>query len=604
MDKKKNLLSKIYAALVYGFLYLPILVLVVFSFNKSKLNATWSGFTLDWYKSLLNNAQILEALKNSLIIAFVSTFFAVVIGTLAAIGMYRYKFKGKKVMEGLLYIPVVIPEIVMGISMLAFFSLLNLEAGLLTLILAHITFCIAYVIVVVRARLDGFDIALEEAALDLGATPWQTLTKVTLPVISPGIIAGGLLAFTLSLDDVIISFFASGPDSNTLPLKIFSMVKFGVTPEINALSTVMMVFTLSMVLIAEGIRRNALKNKKIKKALSAVVASLMVFGAGFIMFGNVGQTEKEVLNLFNWSEFLPQSVVEQFEKEYNVKVNYATFSSNEEMLAKLMGGNIPYDLVVTSDYAIEIMIKQKLIQEIDKANVPNLVNIDKNVLDLGFDPNNKYSLPYMWGGNYIVVDRSKISKEITSFDGLWDSEFKNSMVILDDPRVIVGMALQKNGYSINTTNPEELQKAKEDLIKLMPNIKAFDSESPKTLLINGEASIGYVWGTEAYLAKLENPNLETVLTKEGVVPQYDNFVIPAKAKNKKLAEEFINFIYRPEISAQVSEEFPYANPNQAAYPLIDPGKLNDIAVYPPREAVEGNELIKDVGEATRLFDDI
>lgn len=604
MDKKKNLLSKIYAALVYGFLYLPILVLVVFSFNKSKLNATWSGFTLDWYKSLLNNAQILEALKNSLIIAFVSTFFAVVIGTLAAIGMYRYKFKGKKVMEGLLYIPVVIPEIVMGISMLAFFSLLNLEAGLLTLILAHITFCIAYVIVVVRARLDGFDIALEEAALDLGATPWQTLTKVTLPVISPGIIAGGLLAFTLSLDDVIISFFASGPDSNTLPLKIFSMVKFGVTPEINALSTVMMVFTLSMVLIAEGIRRNALKNKKIKKALSAVVVSLMVFGAGFIMFGNVGQTEKEVLNLFNWSEFLPQSVVEQFEKEYNVKVNYATFSSNEEMLAKLMGGNIPYDLVVTSDYAIEIMIKQNLIQEIDKANVPNLVNIDKNVLDLGFDPNNKYSLPYMWGGNYIVVDRSKISKEITSFDGLWDSEFKNSMVILDDPRVIVGMALQKNGYSINTTNPEELKKAKEDLIKLMPNVKAFDSESPKTLLINGEASIGYVWGTEAYLAKLENPNLETVLTKEGVVPQYDNFVIPAKAKNKKLAEEFINFIYRPEISAQVSEEFPYANPNQAAYPLIDPGKLNDIAVYPPREAVEGNELIKDVGEATRLFDDI
>lgn len=604
MDKKKDLLSKIYAVIVYGFLYLPILVLIVFSFNKSKLNATWSGFTLDWYKSLLNNAQILEALKNSLIIAFTSTFFAVVIGTLAAIGMYRYKFRGKKVMEGLLYIPVVIPEIVMGISMLAFFSLLNLEAGLFTLILAHITFSIAYVIVVVRARLDGFDIALEEAALDLGATPWKTLTKITLPVISPGIIAGGLLAFTLSLDDVIISFFASGPDSNTLPLKIFSMVKFGVTPEINALSTVMMVFTLSMVIIAEGIRRNALKNKKIKKALSAIVISLMAFGVGFIIFGNVGQTEKEVLNLFNWSEFLPQSVVEQFEKEYNVKVNYATFSSNEEMLAKLMGGNIPYDLVVTSDYAIEIMIKQNLIQEIDKASVPNLANIDKNVLDLEFDPNNKYSLPYMWGGNYIVVDRSKISKEITSFDGLWDSDFKNSMVILDDPRVIVGMALQKNGYSINTTNPEELKKAKEDLIKLMHNVKAFDSESPKTLLINGEASIGYVWGTEAYLAKLENPNLETVLTKEGVVPQYDNFVIPAKAKNKKLAEEFINFIYRPEISAQVSEEFPYANPNKAAYPLIDPGKLNDIAVYPPREAVEGNELIKDVGEATKLYDDI
>ncbi|EPY6470456.1 extracellular solute-binding protein [Clostridium sporogenes] len=604
MKNNKGLLSKIYATLVYIFLYLPIFVLVVFSFNKSKLNATFTGFTLDWYKNLINNTQILEALKNSLIIAFISTFFAVIIGTLAAIGMYRYKFKGKKAMEGLLYIPVVIPEIVMGISMLAFFSSLNLPAGLITLILAHITFCISYVVIVVRARLDGFDSALEEAAQDLGATPWQTLTKVTLPVISPGIISGALLAFTLSLDDVIISFFAAGPDSNTLPLKIFSMVKFGVTPEINALSTVMMVFTLSMVVIAEGIRRNMLKNKKVKKALSFIVILLMVTGVGFTIFGNTAKTEKQVLNIFNWSEFLPQSVIEQFEKEYNVKVNYSTFSSNEEMLAKLMGGNVPYDLVVTSDYAIEIMTKQKLIQPIDKNNVPNLSNIDKNVLDLAFDPKNTYSLPYMWGGNNIVIDKTKITKKITSFDDLWDSQFKNSMVILDDPRVMIGLALQKNGYSINTKNPKELQKAKEDLIKLMPNVKAFDSESPKTLLINGEASIGYVWGTEAYLAKLENPNLEVVLTKEGVIPQYDNFVIPKKAKNKKLAEEFINFIYKPEISAQVSEEFPYANPNKAAYPLMDKDKLNDIAVYPPREAIEGNELIKDVGETTKLYDDI
>lgn len=604
MKNNKGLLSKIYATLVYIFLYLPIFVLVVFSFNKSKLNATFTGFTLDWYKNLINNTQILEALKNSLIIAFISTFFAVIIGTLAAIGMYRYKFKGKRAMEGLLYIPVVIPEIVMGISMLAFFSSLNLSAGLITLILAHITFCISYVIIVVRARLDGFDSALEEAAQDLGATPWQTLTKVTLPVISPGIISGALLAFTLSLDDVIISFFAAGPDSNTLPLKIFSMVKFGVTPEINALSTVMMVFTLSMVVIAEGIRRNMLKNKKVKKTLCFIVILLMVTGIGFTIFGNTSKTEKQVLNIFNWSEFLPQSVIEQFEKEYNVKVNYSTFSSNEEMLAKLMGGNVPYDLVVTSDYAIEIMTKQKLVQPIDKNNVPNLANIDKNVLDLDFDPKNTYSLPYMWGGNNIVIDKTKITKKITSFDDLWDSQFKNSMVILDDPRVMIGLALQKNGYSINTKNPKELQKAKEDLIKLMPNVKAFDSESPKTLLINGEASIGYVWGTEAYLAKLENPNLEVVLTKEGVIPQYDNFVIPKKAKNKKLAEEFINFIYKPEISAQVSEEFPYANPNKAAYPLMDKDKLNDIAVYPPREAVEGKELIKDVGETTKLYDDI
>ncbi|MGL4730685.1 MAG: extracellular solute-binding protein [Clostridium sp.] len=604
MKNKKSVISKLYATLVYLFLYLPILVLIIFSFNSSKLNATWTGFTLDWYKKLFTNDAILVALKNSLFIAFISTFFAVVIGTLAAIGMYRYKFKGKKAIEGLLYVPVVIPEIVMGISMLVFFSMLNLEAGLTTLILSHITFCIGYVVIVVRARLEGFDSSIEEAAKDLGATPWQTLTKITLPIISPGIIAGAMLAFTLSLDDVIISFFAAGPESNTLPLKIFSMVKFGVTPEINALSTAMMVFTLTIVIVAEGIRRNAIKNKKVKKALSIAALALVIFGAGFTMLQGNTTAQKETLNIFTWSEFLPESVVEEFEREYNVNVNYMTFSSNEEMLAKLMGGNVPYDLIITSDYAIEIMIKQNLVQQLDRSNIPNIENIDEKVTNLDFDPENKYSFPYMWGGNYIVVDRSKIDKEITSFEDLWDPQFKNSMVVLDDPRVMIGVALQKNGYSINTKNPEELEKAKEDLIALMPNIKAFDSESPKTLLINGEASIGYVWGTEAYLAKLENPNLETVLTKEGVVPQYDNFVVPKTAKNKALAEKFINYIYDPHVSLQVSEEFPYANPNKEAQKLMAKEKLEDIAIYPPREAVEKNELIKDVGDATKLYDDI
>lgn len=604
MKNKKSVISKLYATLVYLFLYLPILVLIIFSFNSSKLNATWTGFTLDWYKKLFTNDAILVALKNSLFIAFISTFFAVVIGTLAAIGMYRYKFKGKKAIEGLLYVPVVIPEIVMGISMLVFFSMLNLEAGLTTLILSHITFCIGYVVIVVRARLEGFDSSIEEAAKDLGATPWQTLTKITLPIISPGIIAGAMLAFTLSLDDVIISFFAAGPESNTLPLKIFSMVKFGVTPEINALSTAMMVFTLTIVIVAEGIRRNTIKNKKVKKALSIAALALVIFGAAFTMLQGNTTAQKETLNIFTWSEFLPESVVEEFEREYNVNVNYMTFSSNEEMLAKLMGGNVPYDLIITSDYAIEIMIKQNLVQQLDRSNIPNIENIDEKVTNLDFDPENKYSFPYMWGGNYIVVDRSKIDKEITSFEDLWDPQFKNSMVVLDDPRVMIGVALQKNGYSINTKNPEELEKAKEDLIALMPNIKAFDSESPKTLLINGEASIGYVWGTEAYLAKLENPNLETVLTKEGVVPQYDNFVVPKTAKNKALAEKFINYIYDPHVSLQVSEEFPYANPNKEAQKLMAKEKLEDIAIYPPREAVEKNELIKDVGDATKLYDDI
>lgn len=246
--------SILYAVLIYLFLYLPIVILIVFSFNKSKLNAVWTGFTFDWYFKLMSNSAVLDATYTSLLVALVSTILATMIGTLAAVGMYRYHFRGKTALDSMLYLPIVIPEIVMGISMLALFAQLNVPLGFWTLVAAHITFSIPFVVVVVKARLDGFDKSIEEAAMDLGATPWQTFIKVTLPVIAPGVIAAALLAFTLSIDDVIISFFVAGPSSATLPLKIFSMVKFGVTPEINALSTLMLLVTLFIAIMAERIR--------------------------------------------------------------------------------------------------------------------------------------------------------------------------------------------------------------------------------------------------------------------------------------------------------------------------------------------------------------
>lgn len=247
--------SIVYTLLIYLFLYLPIVILIVYSFNQSRLNAVWTGFTFAWYGKLFQNGAVLEAAKNSLIVAVISTAVSTMIGALAAVGMYKYKFKGKSVLDGLLYIPIVIPEIVMGIALLAFFTQVKIPLGLLTLIFAHITFSIPFVVVVVRSRLEGFDRSLEEAAMDLGATQWQTFMKVTLPIIMPGVVAGSLLAFTLSIDDVIISFFTAGPGSTTLPLKVFSMVKFGVSPEINALSTIMLLITLTIVVFAERIRQ-------------------------------------------------------------------------------------------------------------------------------------------------------------------------------------------------------------------------------------------------------------------------------------------------------------------------------------------------------------
>lgn len=257
--KKNSLTSIIYLCLIYTFLYLPILILIVFSFNSSKVNALWQGFTFKWYLKLLNDKQILNALKNTLIVAFTSTIISTILGTLTAVGMYKFKFKGKKVLDGLLYIPVVIPEIVLGIALLAFFSMVKVSLGLPTLIIAHVTFCIPFVVIVVKSRIAGFDISLEEAAMDLGATKLKTFTNITLPIIMPGIIAGILLSFTLSMDDVITSFFVYGPESATLPIKIFSMVKTGVSPEINALSTIMLLVTLSLALLGEKFKAKEIK---------------------------------------------------------------------------------------------------------------------------------------------------------------------------------------------------------------------------------------------------------------------------------------------------------------------------------------------------------
>jgi len=243
-----------YMVLIFLMLYAPIFVLIAYSFNESELNIVWTGFTFKWYGSLVKNQEIIDAFKNSLILALLSTIISAMVGTLAAVGMYKYNFRGKSILDGLLYIPVVIPEIVMGIALLAFFSMLRLPLGLLSLVLSHAAFCIPFVVVVVRARLEGFDRSIEEAAADLGASPWKTFFKVTLPIIMPGIVSGALLAFTLSIDDLIISFFVSGPKSTTLPMKIFGMVKYGVTPEINALSTIMLVVTLSIVIVAQSIR--------------------------------------------------------------------------------------------------------------------------------------------------------------------------------------------------------------------------------------------------------------------------------------------------------------------------------------------------------------
>ncbi|ABR37044.1 MULTISPECIES: ABC transporter permease [Clostridium] len=260
--QKKNIsriFKNIYIYLVFLFLYLPIFYVIIFSFNTSKLNITFENFTFQWYGTFFKNRTLMEALSNTLIIGIISTIISTIIGTIGAIGLSKYRFRGRDVIDKLLYIPIVIPEVVLGIALLSIYSVLSIPLGLISITLSHITFSIPFVVITVRARLAGFDKYLEEAAMDLGANRIVTFWRVTLPLIMPGVLSGAMLAFSLSIDDVVISFFTAGPGSTTLPLKIFSMVKTGVTPEVNALSTVIMVITIIIIALNTAFQVRKLK---------------------------------------------------------------------------------------------------------------------------------------------------------------------------------------------------------------------------------------------------------------------------------------------------------------------------------------------------------
>ncbi|GGE71344.1 ABC transporter permease [Priestia taiwanensis] len=250
---KKLLLG--YVAAILAFIYIPIGVLITFSFNESRASTQWTGFTLDWYKKLFNNEQVIDALMNSLTIAITVTVISTVLGTLCAIALHRYKFRMKTAISGLVYLPILVPDLLMGLSMLILFTQLGMELGTKTVMIAHITFCISFAVVVISARLSGMGEDMEEAANDLGATPWQTFRHITLPTIAPGIIAAALLTFTLSIDDFVISFFVSGPGSTTLPVYIYGLVKKGISPEINALSTILIVSIVFLMCLSEVFNR-------------------------------------------------------------------------------------------------------------------------------------------------------------------------------------------------------------------------------------------------------------------------------------------------------------------------------------------------------------
>lgn len=315
--------------------------------------------------------------------------------------------------------------------------------------------------------------------------------------------------------------------------------------------------------------------------------------------------EEKVLNIYNWTEYMPEDILRDFEREYGVKINYDTYSSNEELLAKLQAGGLGlYDLIVPSDYMVEIMIKQDLLEPLDHRKLPNLKYLAEEFRNPSYDPGNRYSVPYMWGTTGLAYNKKYVQPEPDSLAVFWDPRYAGKIVLVDDSREVVGIALQLLGYSKNDTDPAHLEQAKQKLLELAPRVKAYDSDNPKALLISEEVWLGWVWNAEAVLAAKENPDIAYVLPKEGGSVWIDNMAIPKKAPHPGWAHVFINYLYRPEVAARLAEAFPYGTPNAEALPLLPEEIRNNPAVYPPPEALRRAEYTKDVGEAAALFDRI
>jgi ABC-type spermidine/putrescine transport system permease subunit II/spermidine/putrescine-binding protein len=589
------------ATITYVFLYAPIAVVALYSFNARRYGMVWSGFTTQWYGQLLRSPEKILAAENTIVLAIASTAVSTLLGTMLGYGLSRYGFPGKKLFSWLMYIPVVIPDIVMAVAMLLFFSLLRgwiglFELGLPTMILAHITFQIPFVAIVVRSRLSGMDPAIEEAARDLGADGWQTFRHVTLPMIAPGVVAGALLAFTLSLDDFVVSFFTAGPGSTTLPILIYSSVKRGVTPEINALSTLIVLASVGgtvLMTLPPRVRVRAFQ-------------TVLVLGVAGFLWGRAA-AHKNRLNVLMWSEYIDPKVVEDFGKRFDCRVTLDVFEDLESMLAKLQqGGASLYDVVTPSDYVVPVLLRLKLLGEIRHENVPNLANIEPRFASPPFDPGNRFTAPYQWGTVGIYLRRTPNHPLERTWGLLFDpARQPGSFLMMDGIREMIGAALKYRGHSINSTDPRELIEARNILLESKRRSSGFEGGvGGKNRVLAKAVNAAVSYNGDAVRGMREDPETEFFVPEEGGEIWMDNMAIPVKAPHREMAEKFINFILEPQTGARVSNFNQYATPNRASMRYINPKDLQNPAIYPSAAIMSRLEFLRDLGPDLKLYDEV
>lgn len=608
----KNAAKRIYLVLICLILYAPIVTLMVLSFNNTKTRSRWGGFTGKWYVSLFQNKEIMNALYTTLIIALLSALIATLIGTLAALGMQVMRSRTRTLFMGITNIPMLNADIVTGVSLMLLFIAFRLTLGFKTILLAHITFNIPYVILSVMPKLKQTNKRTYEAALDLGASPLYAFVKVVLPDIMPGIFSGFLLAFTMSLDDFVITHFTKGPGVDTLSTKIYSEVRKGIKPEMYALSTLMFVTVLILLILinlspADKRKKNVSvrfgRARKIgrfffQKLIPVAMAVLIVIG-GFIYGQKDGTSKNGQVIVYNWGEYIDPEIIDLFEEETGIDVIYEEFETNEIMYPKIQSGAIAYDVVCPSDYMIQRMIENDLLAEINYDHIPNLKYIGDNYMKMSrqFDPENKYSVPYLWGTVGILYNKKMVDEPVDSWGILWDKKYEDSILMQDSVRDAFAVALKYLGYSLNSTDLDELEAAKNLLIEQKPLVQAYVIDQVRDKMIGGEAALGVIYSGEALYCQQENPDLDYVIPKEGTNIWIDSWVIPKNAKNVENAEAFINFLCRPDIAKMNFDYITYSIPNTAGRDLIEDESLrNSPIAFPDDSKLENCETFRFLGD--------
>lgn len=621
--RKLKTLPKIYMILIFVLLYIPIAVLVFYSFNSSNSTSVFTGFSFHWYKELFSDAATITALKNTLILAVVSSIISTVLGTIASTGLHysRTRWYKKSVMT-VTNVPMMNPDIVTGISMMLLFvfvgTILKISGvlGFATMLLAHITFELPYVILNILPRFKSMDRHLTEAACDLGCTPVQAFFKVTLPYIKSEILAAFIMAFTLSLDDFVISYFVSGPQFQTLPIRIYSMTKKRVTPDMYALSAIIFV-TVLLLLILTNVAQDSDKRQRRKavaknagKAMPKLVITIlaaMLMVSVFVLPASAKslddyQIDKDyyannpykgtTLNVYNWGEYISDGAEDTldvnayFEELTGIKVNYTNFDSNEDMYAKIKSGGANYDVVIPSDYMIERMKDEGLLLKLDMNNIPNFKYVDDKYKGLYFDVSNEYTVAYNVGYVGIVYNTKMVEEEPDSWSVLWDKRYAGQILMFNNPRDGFAIAQSLLGQDYNSTNPSDWAHAYDKLLEQKSVVRSYVMDEVFNIMESGAAAVAPYYIGDIVTMMDNNEDLAVAYPKEGANVFVDSMCIPTTAQNKGAAELYINFMQEPEVALANAEYICYATPNVVVRDLDEYSLKGDEIIYPDDSLVE------------------